>query len=360
MTPSLRQTPLGALRSLVAAIAAIAGLTFAPPSIAQPADASALSRIEGPDREKRLIEGARREGEVSVYTSIVVDDMRALAAAFESKYGVKVKYWRSSSEKILQRAVTEARANRYEVDVIETNGPELEALHREEVLAAATSAHNADLVPAAIKAHRQWTGLRLNMFVQAYNTNLVKKADLPRNYRDLLDPKWKGKLAIEAEDVDWFAAVVKDLGENDGLKLFRDVVAANGIAVRKGHTLLAGLVASGEVPLALTLYHHNAERLKQKGAPIDSFAIQPVYARVNGIAIGRKAPHPHAAVLFFDFMLSPEGQKILQAGNYVPTNLKLNDPATRADLRFIDPTIVLDDSARWESRFNEIITRQSR
>ena len=341
-------------------LAAIFAVTCAPAALAQPADASALSRLEGPEREARLLEGARREGEVSVYTSLVVEDMRTVAAAFEARYGVKVKYWRASSEKILQRAVSEVRANRFEFDVIETNGPELEAMHREKLLGAATSAHNADLVPASIRPHKEWTGLRLNMFVQAYNTNLVKKADLPRSYQDLLDPKWKGKLAIEAEDVDWFAAVVTDLGEKEGLKLFRDVVAANGIAVRKGHTLLAGLVASGEVPLALTLYHHNAERLKQKGAPIDSFAIQPVYARVNGIAIGRKVPHPHAAVLFLDFMLGPEAQAILQKANYVPTNLKLNNPATRANLRFIDPAIVLDNSARWESSFNEIITRQSR
>jgi iron(III) transport system substrate-binding protein len=322
-------------------------------------DITALSQRVGPEREARLLEGARKEGEVVVYSTLVVEDIGAVAAAFEKKYGVKVKYWRASSEKVLQRALAEAKNGRYDVDVVETNGPELEALAREKVLAPATSAHDADLLPASIRPHRQWTGLRLNMFVQAYNTNVVSKADLPKTYRDLLNPKWKGKLAIEADDSDWFAAVMRDMGEAEGTKLFRDIVTTNGISVRKGHTLLAGLVASGETPFALTLYNHNVDRLKKKGAPIDWFTIQPAYARVNGVSVARRSPHPHAALLFFDFILGPEGQAILQSANYIPTNLKLNNPHTRAGLRFIDPAIVLDESAKWEKYFDEIITRHA-
>ena len=350
---------IGGLRigALIAGV--VAALAGTPATLAQTMDIGALARLEGAERDKRLLDGARAEGEVSVYTSLVVDDIRDVAAAFEKKYGVKVKYWRASSEKIVQRVLVESRSSRFDVDVIETNGPELEALQREKVLAVAVSPHSADLLAASLRPHRQWVGVRLNMFVQAYNTNLVKKADLPRSYKDLLDPKWKGKLAIEAEDVDWFAAVVRDMGEQEGLKLFRDIVAANGLAVRKGHTLLAGLVASGEVPFALTLYNHNAERLKQRGAPIDWYAIQPAYARVNGIALANKAPHPHAALLFYDFMLSQDGQEILQKANYVPTNLKLNNPATRSGVKFIDPAIVLDESERWEKHFKDSILSKS-
>jgi len=344
----------------IAAALVVAALALAPAAQAQGGDIAALAQRSGPDREARLAAGAQRESEVNVYSSLVVEDLGALAAAFEKKYGVKVKFWRASSEKILQRVLTEARSGRYDTDVIETNGPELEALAREKVLAAASSAHDADLLPAAIRPHRMWTGLRLNMFVQGYNTQLVRKEDLPKAYRDLLDPKWKGKLAIEAEDTDWFAAVVRDMGEGEGLKLFRDIAARNGLSVRKGHTLLAGLVASGETPLALTLYNHNTERLKRRGAPIDWFAIQPAYARVNGVSVARKAPHPHAALLFFDFVLGPEGQALLQKANYIPTNLKLNNPNTSAGLRFIDPAIVLDESARWEKHFNEIVTHHAR
>src|SRR5882672_11806400 len=208
-------------------------------ALAQSVDPTALSRLQPPEREQRLAEGARREGEVDVYTSLVPEDMAAVAAAFEKKYGVKAKYWRAGSEKLLQRALTEARSSRYDVDVLETNGPELEAMQREKILAPAASAHDADLLPAAFRPHRQWVGLRLNLFVQAYNTKLIKPAELPRTYRDLLEPRWKGGIAIEAEDVDWLAAVVKGLGEKEGTKLFADIAATNGLAARKGHTLLA-------------------------------------------------------------------------------------------------------------------------
>lgn len=344
----------------LARIATLAAALAIGAAWAQPPDVTSLSQRVDPAREARLLEGARKEGSITLYTSLVVDDIGAAAAAFEKKYGIKVNYWRASSEKILQRALTEMRSGRHDVDVIETNGPELEALAREKTLAVAKSAHEADLLPDALRPHRLWTGLRLNMFVQGYNTSLVKKEALPKTYRDLLDPRWKGQLAIEAEDVDWFAAVVKGMGEAEGVKLFREIAARNGLQLRKGHTLLAGLVASGETPLALTLYNHNVERLKKRGAPIDWFAIQPAYARVNGIAVARTPAHPHAALLFFDFMLGPEGQAILQKANYIPINLKLNDPNTRSGVRFIDPEVVLDEQGRWEKEFNDVVVRSSR
>jgi ABC-type Fe3+ transport system substrate-binding protein len=105
----------------------------------------------------------------------------------------------------------------------------------------------------------------LTVFVQAYNTNQLKKDDLPKSYQDLLNPKWKGKLGIETEDFDWFAAVVTDMGEAKGMKLFRDIVATNGISVRKGHSLLNNMVAAGEVPLALTVYNYMPEASKKRG-----------------------------------------------------------------------------------------------
>lgn len=343
-----------------AAVAATAVLAFASPARAQTADISALSKLQGAEREATLLAGARKEGVVNVYTSLVAKDLGTVSAAFEKRYGVKVNFWRAGSEKVLQRAVTEHRAGRAEADIIETNGPELEAAAREKLLVPTTSVHEKDLLPEAIRPDRLWTGLRLNMFVQAYNTSLVKKEELPKTYQDLLHPRWKGKLAIEAEDADWFGAVVTGLGEAQGVKLFRDLAATNGIGVRKGHTLLAGLVASGEVPFALTVYNHNAEKLKKEGAPVDWYAIQPAYARVNGIAVTRTAPHPHAALLYMDFMLGPEGQEILRKAQYIPTNLKAGDPLTKSDMRFIDPRIVLDQSDKWTRLFDEIITRQAR
>lgn len=311
-------------------------------------------QYDKPDREQYLAERAKKEGEVSVYTSLISEDLNALAAAFEKKYGVKVKGWRAGSEKVLQRAVSEARANRNDADVIETNGPELEALYREKLLQPLRSPHLRDLMPQALRPHGHWVGTRINMFVQSYNTKLVSKDEVPKSYADLANPRWKGRLGIEAEDEDWFAMVVRELGEEKGLATFRDI-AKNGFSVRKGHTLLAGLVASGEVPFALTTYSHGAQKMKEKGAPVEWYAIEPAIGRANGVAVVRKPAHPHAAALWVDFELSPEGQAILEKGGYVPSNRKLDTAAQKLPLRFVDPSVVLDEDAKWKKLYSEII-----
>jgi iron(III) transport system substrate-binding protein len=317
-------------------------------------------QYEGPDREKVLAEGAKKEGEVMLYTSLVPEDLTALGAAFEKKYGVKLKTWRANSEKVLQRAVTEARAGRNDADIVETNGPQLESLYREKGLQPLRSPHLKDLMPQALQAHGHWVGTRINMFVHSYNTNLVKKEELPKTYQDLTHPRWKGRLGIEAEDEDWFAMIIKALGEERGLRIFRDIVKVNGFSVRKGHTLLAGLVASGEIPLALTTYSHGAEKMKQKGAPVEWFAIAPAIGRANGIGVARKPAHPHAAALFVDFLLSPEGQQILQKGGYVPANLRVEDRAQKLELRFVDPAVILDEHDKWKKLWAEIVLGTAR
>ena len=290
-----------------------------------------------------------------LYTSLVPEDLTPLSAAFEKKYGVKLKTWRANSEKVLQRAVTEMRAGRSDADVVETNGPQMESLYREKGLQPLQSRHLKDLMPQALRPHGHWVGTRINMFVQSYNTRLVKRDELPKSYADLTDPRWKGRLGIEAEDEDWFAMVVKELGEDAGLRIFRDIVRVNRLSVRKGHTLLAGLVASGEIPLALTTYSHGAEKMKQRGAPVEWFAIAPAIGRANGIGIVRNPPHPNAAALFVDFLLSPEGQAILQKGGYVPANLRVADPAQKLPLKFVDPAVILDEDAKWKKLWAEII-----
>jgi iron(III) transport system substrate-binding protein len=349
-----RQGKRNTLKILVAS----ALLATAAGALAQPAGSQQAATYNGPDRQQRLVDGARKEGELMVYTSAPVDDMAVLTAAFEKKYGIKVKVWRAGSEKVLQRGVTEARANRFDVDVFETNGPEMESLHREKILQEVKSPYLADLIPAAIQPHHEWVGTRLNIFALAYNTGRVKKADLPRTYHDLLDPKWKGKLGVEAEDLDWFAGVVTDMGEAKGTKLFRDLAATNGLSVRKGHTLLTNLVASGEVPLALTVYNYKAEQMKNKGAPIDWFTIAPAIARPNGVGVAKRAPHPNAAVLFYDFMIS-DAQPLLLARDYVPTSKKVDTKLNKMPIKFIDPKVVLDENDKWSKLYEDIITRQS-
>jgi iron(III) transport system substrate-binding protein len=255
---------------------------------------------------------------------------------------------------VLQRAVTEARANRHTVDVLETNGPELESMHREKILQKVVSPHHANLIGPALRPHGEWVGTRLNVFVQAYNTKLVKKEELPKSWEDMLNPRWKGKLGIEAEDADWLAGVMEDLGEARGTKLFKEIVAKNGMSVRKGHTLLTQLVASGEVPFALTVYNYKAEQLKQKGAPIAWLAVGTAIARPNGVAIAKRAPNPHAALLFYDFEISEEGQKVLLSRDFVPTNRKVDTPLGRLPLKFVDARVMLDDYDKWVKLYEEI------
>ncbi len=332
---------------------------LAAPAFGQ-ADVAALASYVGADREQRLVAGARKEGELVLYTSLTVEDMAALNGAFESRYGVKVRMWRSSGDKVLQRALAEAGAGRAAVDVFEINALPLESLHREGQLLAVRSPAHQDLIPQALPAHREWVASRLNVLVQAYNTHQVKKAELPRSFADLADPRWKGRLAIEAGDEDWFAAVVKRLGERDGLALFRTIVERNGISVRKGHSLLTNLVASGEVPLALTVYSFTAEQLKQKGAALDWFVLAPAIARANGVGVARRAPHPYAALLYYDFMIGEQAQRLLAEREFVPTSRRIATPLHRLPLELVDPAEMLDAGGRWQRSFEELIVRQAR
>lgn len=344
-------------RVAIAASSAAAAILFvlgAPAAVAQDkGDAEPASYI-GADRQQRLQEGAKKEGELTVYTSATSDDMAVLTTAFEKKYGIKVKVFRADSQKVLQRALTESQANRYEFDAIHLGSPELETMHRAKILQPVKSPAFKDMMTGAVPAHNEWAATLLSVWVPAYNTKLIKKEDLPKTYRDLLNPKFKGKLGIEAEDYDWFAAVLAELGEDKGVQLFRAIVATNGMSVRKGHTNLANLVASGEVPLALTVYNYKAEQLKNAGAAMNWFVIPPAIARANGVAISKRAPHPHAAVLFFDFMLT-DAQQILAHRDYVPTSKKVFTPLSKIPLKIVDPKIILDENAKWTKLFDEVI-----
>ncbi|TMH45107.1 MAG: extracellular solute-binding protein [Betaproteobacteria bacterium] len=293
-----------------------------------------------------------------MYTSGQAEDFNVLAKAYEKKYGVKVTMWRAGSEKVLQRAVTEARGGRYSVDVVETNGPELEMLQREGLAQAVKSPHLADIIPAAKQPHGEWVGTRLNVYALAYNTKAVKKDELPKRYEDLADPRWKGRLGIEADDSEWLAGLAAQFGEAHVVELFKNIVQKNGISVRRGHTLLTQLVVSGEVPLALTVYNYKAEQFKNDGAPIDWFVIGKAVARPNGVAVMKRAPHPHAAVLWYDFELSEEAQRVLAKRDFVPTNRKVETPLNKVPLLVVDPKVMLEQQAKWTKLYEELFVKQ--
>jgi len=332
---------------------------LATPAVAQPVSPTLaeLAGYTGPDRTQRLIDGAKKEGVATIYSSMTIDDQKVLSAGFEKLYGIKLQFWRASSESILQRAMVEYRGGRYEVDAIETSAAEMESLHREKLLVEVKSPHLADIVPPALRPHREWVGDRLNIIVAGYNTDLLKKADVPKRYEDLLDPKWKGKLGIEADDAVWFGALANVMGEEKTVKLFRDIARTNGLSVRKGHTLLANLVISREVPYSLTLYHYKAEQLKNSGAPIDWYMLPPGFARFLGTGIMRRAPHPHTAILFLDFMLS-DAQRLLLDRDFTPTNMKVKP--LEVAFNVIDPAQILDQGDKWQKLYDEIVVKQGR
>ena len=325
------------------------------PAPAQSSRTAEIAAYAGADRAQRLIEGGKREGVLTMYSNAPTDDNAVLVGAFQKKYGIKVNLYRASSEEIRQRVLAEAGARRFDVDFILDNAPAMEALAAEKLLAEVKSPDLADVMARAIPPHREWVGFCLNVLVQAYNSDLVNKAELPKSYRDLLDPRWKGRIAIEADDSDWFGGLMGQLGEEAGVKLFREIAAGNGFSARKGHTLLTNLVAAGEAPLALTVFNYTAEQLKKRGAPIDWFVIEPLISMPNSIAVARMAPHPAAAVLMFDFMLS-DAQKILADRDYVATSRKVGSPLDRDRLTVMDSAAALAEGDKWEPLYRQIIS----
>jgi iron(III) transport system substrate-binding protein len=316
-----------------------------------------FATYQGADRNELLVAAAQKEGEVSVYQAYPA--LSVVEAAFTKKYGIKVKSWRADSETILQRAVTESRGQRYEVDVIQNNAPEQEALHREKLLQEVKSPFIADIMPEAIPKHREWIGLTQDIWIAAYNSDKVKKEDLPKSYEDLLDPKWKGKLAVEANDYGWFGSLVSTMGDQKASKLFADIVTKNGMSFRKGHSLLAALTASGEVPVALSVYSWSVAPLKKKGAPIEPLLLQPVLGQFSALAMLKKAPHPAAAVLFYDFLFS-EGQQILADQFFIPTSKKITHAFTNVTVKFIDPGQALDNQDKYTKTYNDVLLKNAK
>ena len=334
------------------ALLALSGAVFAQTKTVT----SNIYMYNGADREQRLLDGARKEGSVSIYTSLNLKDSLPITEAFEKKYGIKVTLWRAGGEKVVQRALTEARAGRFTPDVFETDGIEMEILAREKLLTEFFSPSFKDLPLAAFPQHRQYVADRFNFFTIAYNTKLVKPEDVPSTYQDLLHPRWAGKIGIEAGDSDWFGALVKSMGEKEGMAYFRKL-AESRPQIRTGHTLISELVAAGEIPLAATVYNHAVERLMQSGAPIKWKALTPTFGRPGAVAVARNAPHPHTALLFADFILSREGQELIKKRNRVPSSIAVDSPLNNFSYATIDPAIALNESEKWEKLWEELFLK---
>lgn len=346
----------GPSKFIIASAVAALTIGFASSPARAQADASAIYMNKSADRDAQLVAKAREEGTLTLYTSMAPSESGRLGQAFEKKYGIKVQVWRNLSEAVLQRTLAEARAKRNSFDVIETNSPEVEVTAQEGVVSEFYSPYLENLHPYAIAPHRKWVSNRVNLFVVGYNTQKVKREDIPATYEGFLDPKWRGQLAIEATDQEWLGAIIKYWGEERGMAFFRKLAELKP-ELRKGHVLLAQLIGAGEIPVGLSAYSGNMDSIKQKGGPVDWAAVEPLVGRPQGLALAKFAPHPHAALLFADFIISPEGMSLLNAMGRVPTGKNVKTVMDTTKFTMIDPTTVNAEQDKWLKVWNSLFLK---
>lgn len=294
---------------------------------------TALGRAAASDP---LIDGAKREGELVYYASMNLAEANAIIAEFEKRYPfIKVKLHRTGSEKLLTRVLTEYRAKKTFADIIQTVEFSMHIFNRSGVLARYLPQSNM-LYPKEFKEEGFWTTVYYNAYVTAYNTRLVPRAQLAKTYDDLLDAKWKGKLLMEGTKADWFAGMLQVLGAERGMKFMREL-AKQQPSPREGHELLAQLVVAGEGVYDVNIPVSSVERMKERGAPIDWTALGPVPAIMVGAGIATGAPHPNAAKLFLEFVLSRDGQRLMQTpGRHIARGDLVNEAAAMLkDLKIV-------------------------
>ena len=333
------------------------GGTSVLPALAQDA---ALMTYEGANRAERVLAAAKKEGQLNLYTAFRPQDLPALIEPFEKKYGIKVTAWRSGATNVLQRVLKEAAGGRHEADVVLIPSTEMEALRREKILQPVRTPSMRDLLPTAVPVHREWAPVLLNVLVPTYNTTLIKKEDLPKTYADLLDPKWKGKLGLESKLDEWYLTLITSMGEDKGSRFFNELSAKNGLSSRLGMSLVNNLVISGEVPLALAVYRDLPEKAKRKGAQVDWFVLDPIVAQAFVVAIPRRAPRSAAALLFHDYLLSEETQKLLASLDFYAANTKVQPSQNAVRMLLVDPVFAVDNAERATKAFEDMLAGRTK
>ena len=288
--------------------AALQANAAAPMTIAQ------LALYQGADREKILIDGAKREGQFTLYDSHTW--FRTYVKEFEKKYPfIAVSEWRNDSKNLIRRAMEEFNASRAIVDVMETTSEGMGLMKRDGLFQeyfTPEARFYPDTVKSKGKTGLFYLGNRETYNSLGFNTTLISSNDAPKTFKDLLDPKWKSKMSIAGTStgVRWVGSIIEVMGRE-----FLDKLAEQEIKVQDmSGAALAGLVASAEVPLSPTIFDADVTVAKQKGAPIEWRPLEPVVTTVGYSALSSKAPHPHAALLFLDYVHSKEGQLLMTKG----------------------------------------------
>jgi iron(III) transport system substrate-binding protein len=258
--------------------------------------------------EKHLIEGAKKEGKLIWYTNSGLDNVEGFVRDFEQLYPfLKLEYWRGKTRALNDKLLTEARAGVYKADVIKTSAGVLQPLIDANLLAPYNPPVRS-LYPADLKG-RYWTSLMTALRVFGYNTDMVSDQDAPRSWEDLLDPKWKGKIMWDVSSQPEVLTLLLRWGEEKTENYFKQFVK-NEPQIRRGRTVIAQLVAAGELPLAITIYAYNAEELRKQGAGLNWLAQDLTTGLIYPISLAQNAPHPYAAALFYDYLLSKRGQEL--------------------------------------------------
>ncbi len=283
------------------------------------------------NNHESTIEGAKKEGSLILYTSMTVDQAQKLNDAFTARYPfLPVSMFRAVGERLLTKILTEAQAGKFDFDVVQSAETQAYFLKKRNLLAKYLSPEAKNLQKGFFDPEGFWSAVYMMPNVIGYNTRMVQRSDVPKSDDDLLHPKWQGKIGMDHTKPEWFAWKVKRLGEDKGLAYMRRL-ARQEFKLYSGQTILTSLLAAGEFPLVLNTYIHNVEDAKRKGAPVDWLAHEPVFTKFQPIAVGAKAPHPNAAKLFVDFMLSEEGQKIIVSFGRMPTRRGLSSAARGAE-----------------------------
>lgn len=292
------------------------------------------------------------KGEVVWYTSLNITTSRPIADRFQEKYPfLKVSIYRSSAERILNRVLTEQKAGSPRFDVVSSQA----VFYFKEIglIAPYLSPEIPHYDKTLFDPKGFWTAFFSNRFAIGYNTEIIPEADAPRDWPDLLDPKWRGKIGIDTEEFLWYGAMLHYLGKERGRRLMKGLARQN-VQWRKGHTLIAQMMAVGEFPIGI-IYTHRIDDMSSKGAPVKWVRTSdPIVLGVSGIGISAATTAPASSRLFVDFALSREAQMIIKKSGRLSGREDLRDGDSESLKSFPIPEEVSIHVNRYAEEFNRL------
>jgi iron(III) transport system substrate-binding protein len=342
------------------AVVAIFVISLAEPGFAQNRQSTlaALTKLAPAERQARILEGAKKENGLVWYSSTTAEDALALTKKFHEHHpNIQINHFRSSSEKLLERILAESRANAFKADIVSLPELELSIMIKRKLLLRYEPLENSLYPPESKDPHGYWTGLYTSAWVPAHNTKQVAKDAAPKSYKDLLNPKWKGGIAMDNEPYNWYVVSLRYLESRDGREAaldFMKKLAAQQIQWRKGHSLIGQLMSAGEFPLAAELQVHTVERAKAQGAPIDWTVLDGVIPISKvGAAITSTGANVYTSALFYDFLLSRPGMETIRASRRIPTRPDVTAPYLKPyKLLPFDPQ-VMDEFDKYVALFRD-------